>query len=152
MEKIHIFLFVMALCCGMVLQAQEEKVEKEEICYPYIFTKDYAVVGISAKTTDKELLEIRKNILKYTSIRFTNFDVIRGKNGDIYFLSMEVDCRDGYQGAISHAFEQGDTTYYGFIRDYTKEPNKIAFYIGDLSDEKSCIKHVSDKIRQEQNN
>lgn len=146
MKKIIVFLTSIAFfyCPNLIAQ------DSSNICYPYIFTKDYAVVGVCAKTTDKELLEIRKNILKYTSIRFTNFDVIRGEDGDIYFLSMEVDCRDGHKGAISHAFEAGDTTYYGFIRDYTKEPNKISFYIGDLNDEKSCINHVRQRIRQEQ--
>mgnify|MGYP003329490196 CR=1 FL=1 len=61
--------------------------------------------------------------------------MIRGKDGDIYFLSMAVDCRDGFKGDISHSFEPGDTTHYGFIRDYTKDPNKIAFYIGNLDAE-----------------
>lgn len=142
-------IFVLGVLFSLFVYAQDSN-ETDNVCYPYIFTKDYAVVGINAKTTDKELLNIRRDILKYTSIRFTNFDVIRGKNGDIYFLSMEVDCRDGYKGAISHAFEPGDTTYYGFIRDFTKEPNKIAFYIGNLSDEKSCIDHVNAFIKEKQ--
>lgn len=145
----QLFIFAIGLLFSAFVYAQDN-VETENVCYPYIFTKDYAVVGINAKTTDKELFDIRRDILKYTSIRFTNFDVIRGKNGDIYFLSMEVDCRDGYKGAISHAFEPGDTAYYGFIRDFTKEPNKIAFYIGDLSDEKSCINHVNAYIKEKQ--
>lgn len=117
--------------------------------YPTLLTKDYVVVGISAKTTDKQLLEIRKNILKYTTIRFTNFDVIRGKNGDIYFLSMEVDCRDGYKGNISHAFEKGDTTYYGFIRDYSLNTYKRAFYIGDLTSPLSGINHVEEYLENQ---
>ena len=56
--------------------------------FPFYIGKDYVVVGVSAKTTDKELLEIRKNILKYSTIRFNEFDVVRGENGDIYFLSI----------------------------------------------------------------
>ncbi|MBR1768885.1 MAG: hypothetical protein IJ748_00310 [Bacteroidales bacterium] len=142
-----ILLAIIGVFFTLNLFSQTEN-DSSMVCYPYIFTKDYAVVGINAKTTDKELLEIRKNILKYTSIRFTNFDVIRGKDGDIYFLSMEVDCRDGYSGKISHAFEPGDGDYYGFIRDFTKEPDKIAFYMGNLSDEKSCIKHVNKNIKE----
>lgn len=147
MKKLFL-LFVCAVFSSGLFAQQESTLEEEIVCYPYMFTKEYAVVGINAKTTDKELLAIRKDILKYSSIRFTNFDVIRGKDGDIYFLSMEVDCRDGHSGKISHAFEPGDKSCYGFIRDYTKEPDKIAFYIGDLSDEKSCIKHVNEKVKQ----
>ncbi|MDO5760757.1 MAG: hypothetical protein Q4Q06_07010, partial [Bacteroidota bacterium] len=73
MKKIYILL--LTFICAVVVDLHAQNSE-QEVCYPYIFTKEYAVVGISAKTTDKELLEIRKNILKYTSIRFTNFDVI----------------------------------------------------------------------------
>ena len=143
MKRLFLLFVGIIACLGLKAQSSTES---SGICYPYMFSKDYAVVGICAKTTDEELLKIRKDILKYTSIRFTNFDVIRGKDGDIYFLSMAVDCRDGFKGDISHSFEPGDTTYYGFIRDYTKEPNKVAFYIGNLSDENSCIKHVEESV------
>ncbi|MBQ9254139.1 MAG: hypothetical protein IJ180_05115 [Bacteroidales bacterium] len=143
MKRLLLFTVVILSCICVKAQTNTET---ENICYPYMFSKDYAVVGVCAKTTDEELLNIRKDILKYTSIRFTNFDVIRGKDGDIYFLSMAVDCRDGYKGDISHAFEPGDTTYYGFIRDYTKQPNKVAFYMGNLNAETSCIKHVEQRV------
>lgn len=152
MKKVFVLLLVVIACLS--LKAQEKSADSH-ICYPYMFSKDYAVVSISAKTTDEELFNIRRNILKYSSIRFTNFDVIRGKDGDIYFLSMAVDCRDGFKGDISHSFEPGDTTHYGFIRDYTKDPNKIAFYIGNLDAENSCISHVEERVaktREEANN
>ena len=114
--------------------------------YPFYIGKDYVVVGVSAKTTDKELLEIRKNILKYSSIRFNEFDVIRGENGDIYFLSIKVDCRDGYSAYISHSFEKGDTTVHGFVRDYTKTHFNRAFYYGDLTDKTSGIERIKQAL------
>ncbi|MCH3924840.1 MAG: hypothetical protein LKE30_07990 [Bacteroidales bacterium] len=146
MKKLGIYI---TLILGIIVNAysQDSSISKNNY-YPYLFTKDYVVVGINAKTTDKQLLEIRKNILKYTSIRFTNFDVIRGKNGDIYFLSMAVDCRDGYKGDISHSFEKGDTTYYGFVRDYSLNTYKRAFYIGDLTSELSGINHVKEYLEK----
>jgi hypothetical protein len=100
------------------------------------------MVGVNAKTTDDELLEIRTKLLKFTTIRFTEFDVIRAnptnkkEEGDIQFISMEVDCRDGYSGKISHSFEQGDTSTFGFYRDYSKNTYNKAFFIGNLSNEK----------------
>ncbi|MEE0889848.1 MAG: hypothetical protein U0L22_06330 [Bacteroidales bacterium] len=118
--------------------------------YPFYIGKDYVVVGVSAKTTDKELLEIRKNILKYSSIRFNEFDVIRGENGDIYFLSIKVDCRDGYSAYISHSFEKGDTTIHGFIRDYTKTHFNRAFYYGDLTDETSGIERIKQALAEKE--
>jgi hypothetical protein len=116
--------------------------------YPYYIGKDYVVVGVSAKTTDKELLEIRQNILKYSSIRFNEFDVIRGEDGNIYFLSMKIDCRDGYSAYISHSFEKGDTSVHGFIRDYTKTKFNRAFYYGDLTNEISGIERVNQVIAE----
>lgn len=121
---------------------------------PAYFSKDYVVVAINARTTDAELLEIRKNILKFSMIRFTNFDVIRANDGSIYFFSMEVDCRDGYNGKISHAFEPGDTTYYGFVRDYSLNTYKKPFFIGNLLSPYSGINHVEEYIltkKQEEN-
>lgn len=109
---------------------------------PIYIKGDVVMVGVNAKTTDKELLEIRTKLLKFTTIRFTEFDVIRAKpenkkkEGDIQFISMEVDCRDGYSGKISHSFEPGDKTTYGFYRDYSKNTYNKAFFIGNLSDEK----------------
>src|SRR5574344_379784 len=146
MKKLGIYI---TLILGIIVNAysQDSSISKNNY-YPYLLTKDYVVVGINAKTTDKQLLEIRKNILKYTSIRFTNFDVIRGKNGDIYFLSMAVDCRDGYKGDISHSFEKGDTTYYGFVRDYSLNTYKRAFYIGDLTSELSGINKVKEYLEK----
>lgn len=116
--------------------------------FPYYIGKDYVVVGVSSSTTDKELLEIRKNILKYSSIRFTNFDVIRAKSGEIQFLSMEIDCRDGYKASISHSFEKGDESVFGFIRDYTRTNYDRAFYYGDLTSELSGIERVTKAIEQ----
>lgn len=114
--------------------------------YPFYIGKDYVVVGVSADTSDKELLEIRKNILKYSSIRFTEFDVIRSKSGKIQFLSMRVDCRDGYNAYISHSFEDDDKSVHGFIRDYTRTNYDRAFYYGDLTSELSGIERVSKAI------
>lgn len=109
---------------------------------PIYIKGDVVMVGVNAKTTDKELLEIRTKLLKFTTIRFTEFDVIRAnptnkkEEGDIQFISMEVDCRDGYSGKISHSFEQGDTSTFGFYRDYSKNTYNKAFFIGNLSNEK----------------
>lgn len=109
---------------------------------PIYIEGDVVMVGVNAKTTDDELLEIRTRLLKFTTIRFTEFDVIRAKpenkkeEGDIQFISMEVDCRDGYSGKISHSFEQGDTSTFGFYRDYSKNTYNKAFFIGNLSNEK----------------
>ncbi|MBP3254649.1 MAG: hypothetical protein J6M30_09110 [Bacteroidales bacterium] len=137
---------IMMLCLfGINLYSQQSKA-----WYPAYFSKDYAVVAVNAHTTDEELLKIRKDILKYTSIRFTNFDVIRSANGDIYFLSMEVDCRDGYSGKISHAFEPGDTTYYGFVRDFSLNTYKKPFFIGNLCSPYSGINHVEEYILNKQ--
>ncbi|MDR1846678.1 MAG: hypothetical protein LBR17_00985 [Bacteroidales bacterium] len=95
---------------------------------------DYVAVCVTAKTTDQQLLEIRKKIIQHTKIRFTNFDVIRGNNGDIYFLSMAIDCRDGYSGEFSHSFEPGDTSVQGFVRYYRKNTYNKPFVFGDISD------------------
>lgn len=136
---ISLFLF------GFSLYAQQPK-----SWYPTYFSKDYVVVAVNAHTTDAELLKIRKDILKYSLIRFTNFDVIRANDGTIYFLSMEVDCRDGYSGKISHAFEPGDTTYYGFVRDFSLNTYKKPFFMGDLLSPYSGIKHVEEYILRKQ--
>jgi hypothetical protein len=125
------------LFLSIITFSQVEKVKDS----PIYVDKDLVVVGINAKTTDKELLDIRKKILRYTSIRFTEFDVIRTKpkrkkeEGDIRFISMEVDCRDGFNGKISHSFEEGDTDIYGFYRDYSST-HRVAFFIGNLTQEK----------------
>ena len=109
---------------------------------PIYIEGDVVMVGVNAKTTDDELLEIRTKLLKFTTIRFTEFDVIRAnptnkkEEGDIQFISMEVDCRDGYSGKISHSFEQGDASTFGFYRDYSKNTYNKAFFIGNLSNEK----------------
>lgn len=132
-----------ALLFGMLLfvcLAKAQTAGKEP--FPYYIGKDYVVVGVSANTSDKELLDIRKNILKYSSVRFTNFDVIRGKDGKIQFLSMEIDCRDGYKASISHSFEKGDKSVHGFIRDYTRTNYDRAFYYGDLTTEQAGIERV----------
>ncbi|MBR1626808.1 MAG: hypothetical protein IJ681_06660 [Bacteroidales bacterium] len=143
------FVIVLSLL-AITLSAQEPKEWA-----PAYFSKDYVVVAVNAHTTDSELLQIRKNILKYSMIRFTNFDVIRADDGSIYFLSMEVDCRDGYNGKISHAFEPGDTTYYGFVRDYSLNTYKKPFFIGNLLSPYSGINHVEEYIatkKQEEDN
>ncbi|MDR0789869.1 MAG: hypothetical protein LBO06_03630 [Bacteroidales bacterium] len=94
----------------------------------------FVSVCVTAKTSDEQLLEIRKKIIQHTKIRFTNFDVIRGSNGDIYFLSMAIDCRDGYSGEFSHSFEPGDTSVQGFYRHYYKNTYNKPFVFGDISD------------------
>ncbi len=132
--------------CIAFLAIVSAKAQKGDSPYPFYIGKDYVVVGVSANTTDKELLEIRKNILKYSTIRFTNFDVIRGDDGKIFFLSMDVDCRDGYRASISHSFEKGDTSVHGFIRDYSRNNYKRAFYYGDLTSELSGIERVKEAI------
>lgn len=142
---------IICMFCVTSLFAQEDSTtyNNKKGWYPYLFTKDYAVVAINSHTTDEELLKIRKDILKYTSIRFTNFDVIRSDNGDIYFLSMAVDCRDGYKGNISHSFEPGDTTYYGFVRDFSLNTFKRPFFIGNLCSPYSGINHVEEYLLKE---
>lgn len=128
--------------CGLFAQGDNESL------FPYYIGKDYVVVGVSADTSDKELLEIRKNILKYSSVRFTEFDVIRSKSGKIQFLSMRVDCRDGYSAYISHSFEDGDKSVHGFIRDYTRTNYDRAFYYGDLTSELSGIERVAKAVEE----
>lgn len=150
MKKICIFIFsIMYISYGF---SQIEKLEKSNI---YI-DKDLVVVGVTAKTTDEELLEIRTKLLKFTSIRFTNFDVIREPKGwkfkkfwfrkeygDIKFISMEVDSRDGFYGKISHSFEKGDKSIQGFYRDYQKNTYNKSFFIGNLSLETQRIKSLN---------
>ncbi|MBR5254534.1 MAG: hypothetical protein IKV46_05790 [Bacteroidales bacterium] len=141
------FVIIAALLMSFVFSFAQSEVKS---LYPYYISKDYVVVGVSAKTSDKELLDIRKNILKYSSIRFNEFDVIRGENGDIYFLSMKIDCRDGYSAYISHSFEKGDTTVHGFVRDYTKTHFNRAFYYGDLTDETSGIERIKQALAEKE--
>ena len=141
-----LYLFILSAIIGLNIHAQNPS-----LWYPAYFSKDYIVVAVNSKTTDSELLQIRKDILKYTSVRFTNFDVIRAKDGSIYFLSMEVDCRDGYNGKISHAFEPGDTSYYGFIRDFSLNTYKKPFFMGDLLSPYSGIKHAEEYIINRKN-
>lgn len=132
-----IFLLLLFAFSAIASFAQVEKLKDS----PIYIEGDLVVVGVNAKTTDAQLLEIRTKLLKYTSIRFTNFDVIRTtpKNkkevGDIQFISMEVDCRDGFNGKISHSFEPGDNSTYGFYRDYTKNSYKLSFFIGNLTEQ-----------------
>lgn len=132
----RLFLLLLFVFSTIASFAQVEKLKDS----PIFIEENLVVVGVSAKTTDAQLLEIRTKLLKYTSIRFTNFDVIRTtpKNkkevGDIQFISMEVDCRDGFSGKISHSFEPGDTSVQGFYRDYTKNSYKLSFFIGDLTE------------------
>lgn len=145
MKKKFIVLLVLVMSFAFSFAQSESK-----NLYPFYIGKDYVVVGVSAKTTDKELLEIRKNILKYSSIRFNEFDVIRGEDGDIYFLSIKVDCRDGYNAYISHSFEKGDTSVHGFIRDYTKTHFNRAFYYGDLTDKTSGIERIKQELAEKE--
>jgi hypothetical protein len=145
MKKRFIVLLVLVMSFAFSFAQSESK-----DLYPFYIGKDYVVVGVSAKTTDKELLEIRKNILKYSSIRFNEFDVIRGEDGDIYFLSIKVDCRDGYNAYISHSFEKGDTSVHGFIRDYTKTHFNRAFYYGDLTNKTSGIERIKQELAKKE--
>lgn len=145
MKKKFIVLLVLVMSFAFSFAQSESK-----NLYPFYIGKDYVVVGVSAKTTDKELLEIRKNILKYSSIRFNEFDVIRGEDGDIYFLSIKVDCRDGYNAYISHSFEKGDTSVHGFIRDYTKTHFNRAFYYGDLTEKTSGIERIKQELAEKE--
>ncbi|MDR1725167.1 MAG: hypothetical protein LBR28_02110 [Bacteroidales bacterium] len=136
MKKILVLIAII-LCfyaCATTLQ-------KSNILSPITIEKkastnevDYVCVCITSKTTDEQLLEIRKKIIQHTKIRFTNFDVIRGSNGDIYFLSMSIDCRDGYSGEFSHSFEPGDTSVQGFYRHYRKNTYIKPFVFGDISE------------------
>ncbi|MDR0971816.1 MAG: hypothetical protein LBM25_05485 [Bacteroidales bacterium] len=132
MKKIFFLLLVSLFCLKGFAQ-----IEKLDSTYIYI-DKDLVVLGINSNTTDEQLLDIRTRLLKYSTIRFTEFDVIReqtnekDKKGKIQFISMEVDCRDGYVGKISHSFEKGDTSTWGFYRNYEKNSYKRAFYIGQL--------------------
>ncbi len=146
--KNRLIISIFLLFISLTGYAQLEKIEDS----PYYIDKDLVVVGITANTTDKELLEIRTQLLKFTSIRFTNFDVIREKKGrkferfwfrkqygKIQFVSMEVDARDGFSGKISHSFEPGDKSTQGFYRDYEKNTYNKAFFIGDLGEETQRI-------------
>ncbi len=143
-KRIALFTGFLFLCLfGAMAQNDNDKSP-----FPYYIGKDYVVVGVSCDTSDKELLEIRKNILKYSSIRFTEFDVIRSKSGKIQFISMEIDCRDGYKASISHSFEKGDKSVHGFIRDYTRTNYDRAFYYGDLTSELSGIERVTQAIEE----
>jgi len=122
---------------------------------PIYIDDTLVVIGVSAKTTDSELLEIRTKLLKFTTIRFIEFDVIRepsqkrDQEGDIQFVSLEVDCRDGYIGRISHSFEKGDNSIQGFYRNYSKNTYNRAFFIGKLGerfDKQENIKVLEDEI------
>ncbi len=135
MKKIVLLIIMISL--SFAGYSQVERLKES----PIYIDGDLVVVGVNAKTTDEELLEIRTKLLKYTTIRFTEFDVIRAKPkkkkevGDIQFISMEIDCRDGYIGKISHSFEPGDVSIQGFFRDYSKNTYKRAFFIGNLSEQ-----------------
>jgi hypothetical protein len=136
MKKIIVLIAVIVCLCSCSTTLQKSSnlspitIEKKE------GTNDvaYVQVCITAKTSDAQLLEIRKKIIQHTKIRFTNFDVIRGSNGDIYFLSMAIDCRDGYSGEFSHSFEPGDTSVQGFFRHYFKNTYNQPFVFGNISD------------------
>ena len=56
MKKRFIVLLVLVMSFAFSFAQSESK-----DLYPFYIGKDYVVVGVSAKTTDKELLEIRKN-------------------------------------------------------------------------------------------
>jgi hypothetical protein len=142
-KRIALFTGFLFLCLFGAMAQHEDNSP-----FPFYIGKDYVVVGVSCDTSDKELLEIRKNILKYSSIRFTEFDVIRSKSGKIQFISMEIDCRDGYKASISHSFEKGDKSVHGFIRDYTRTNYDRAFYYGDLTSELSGIERVTQAIEE----
>lgn len=146
MKKILLFIFTFFY--SIIGFSQTEKLSNS----PIYIDKELVVVGVSSKTTDKELLEIRTKLLKLTSIRFTNFDVIRvvkgrkfknfwfrKQHGEIQFISMEVDSRDGFKGKISHSFEPGDKSIQGFYRDYEKNSYNKSFFIGDLTQETERI-------------
>lgn len=156
------FILLTALLCFSIgAMAQEEKIKDN----PAYITKDLVVVGITAKTTDAQLLDIRTRLLKYSTIRFTNFDVIRAKvykktffglfkkkvEGDIQFVSMEVDCRDGFNGKISHSFENGDSDTWGFYRDYEKNSFKKSFFIGNLTKETANNVQQNEYIEKTEN-
>ena len=134
MKKLF-FLVVFSLITGIGF-AQVERLNNA----PIYIADTLIVVVVRAQTTDKELLEIRTKLLKFTTIRFIEFDVIREPSskkdveGDIQFLSLEVDCRDGYVGRISHSFEKGDHSIQGFYRNYSKNTYNRAFFIGKLAD------------------
>lgn len=120
---------------------------------PIYIDDTLVVIGINAKTTDKELMEIRTKLLKFTTIRFIEFDVIREtrpkkeSEGDIQFLSLEIDCRDGYIGRISHSFEKGDRSLQGFYRNYSKNTYNRAFFIGQLADK--YIDKENNKVQED---
>lgn len=144
MKKLFLLL-VFSFIAGVVV-AQVERLKES----PIYIDDTLVVVGVNAKTTDKELLEIRTKLLKFTTIRFIEFDVIREttkskyEEGDIQFISMEVDCRDGYVGKISHSFEPGDKSIQGFYRDYSKNTFRRAFFIGALADKYIALKRTEE--------
>ena len=131
-----IFFLIVFSFFSMIAYSQVEKLQNS----PIFINDTLVVVGINSKTTDKELLEIRTKLLKFSTIRFIEFDVIRepsskkNEEGDIQFISLEVDCRDGYIGKISHSFEKGDNSIQGFYRDCSKNNYRRAFFIGTLAD------------------
>ncbi|MDR1005572.1 MAG: hypothetical protein LBL74_01735 [Bacteroidales bacterium] len=128
-----ILALITIILCFYGCSNQKQIAQSPTTIPPITIGKDYVAVCITAKTTDKELFDIRKKIIQHSKIRFTNFDVIRGSNGDIYFLSMAVDCRDGYSGEFSHSFEPGDTSVRGFYRNYKKNSYESPFGVGDMS-------------------
>ena len=156
MKKLF-FLIVFSLIMGMAM-AQVETLKGD----PIYIDDTLVVIGVSAKTTDTELLEIRTKLLKFTTIRFIEFDVIRepsskrDEEGDIQFISLEVDCRDGYIGRISHSFEKGDNSIQGFYRNYSKNTYSRAFFIGKLADnfipkEKAKVQEDEMELNLDQN-
>lgn len=145
MKKIF-FLLVFSIL-SIIAYSQVEKLQNS----PIFIDDTLVVIGINSKTSDKELLEIRTKLLKFSTIRFIEFDVIRepsskkNEQGDIQFLSLEVDCRDGYIGKISHSFEKGDNSIQGFYRDYSKNTYRRAFFIGKLADNYPNIENTKPK-------
>jgi len=141
MKKIILLLGFISL--SLVSFSQVEKINNT----PIYIDDTLIVVGVRANTSDKELMEIRTKLLKYSTIRFIEFDVIREPSskqdveGDIQFLSLEIDCRDGYIGRISHSFEKGDNSIQGFYRNYSKNTYSRAFFIGQLAD-KFIVKEI----------
>jgi hypothetical protein len=157
----RLILLSVFVCLSLMALCQTEKIKDN----PLYITKDLVVMGINAYTTDAQLLAIRTNLLKYSTIRFTNFDVIRTKEykktflglfkkkveGQIQFVSIEVDCRDGFNGKISHSFEKGDNDTWGFYRDYEKNSFKKSFFIGNLTKETANNEQQEERIKETEN-
>ena len=97
----------------------------------YSLDKDVAYLKITQNTTATELKQIaaqfknQKNIVvDYSYSKFKS-------DGKINFLSLKVDCNDGFSGTTKNSNLLLKMNKYGFYRDY-RSKTKIPFSIGRM--------------------